>query len=338
MPRIAPRRKRLVDEVIELVVGLPARPIDEIGHDEHRRGYALTAQVRERVLIHIAISVIERDRRNRIIERCSAGQAIADVVERYEAETFTDRLDVPLEHFLADEHARVFNLRRRREIGDDTVVPENQRAPLLARLTCLLLEPPRTGDCGGEGNPDVPAPAVSLFGGHGRKSHDAPARAEYVRSRRRVGARGPRDAPEKRRGVRAGACRSSTRICTLLHPRAGRTRRPPRKSPFEYSSRARRGPRHVIGTPDRTRAGRNRSGAGTTSHTSRPQAHRSNTAQSTATRATAAGARSHRGEKRAAHRCEMPCPGCRSAPDENRRASQGRVAACRRQRCYRTAS
>ena len=93
---------------------------------------------------------------------------LADLVEGDEAEALADRLDVALEHRLADEHARHLGLRCGREVGDHAVVSENQRTPLLARLARVLLEAARTRDGGRKSRSEMPAPAVSSFVGHGR--------------------------------------------------------------------------------------------------------------------------------------------------------------------------
>ena len=77
-PRVVPVRERFGNEVVQLVVRLPRGTADQVCDDEHRGGDPLALEHRQRLLVDIAIPVVEGDRSDWILERRPVEQMIAD--------------------------------------------------------------------------------------------------------------------------------------------------------------------------------------------------------------------------------------------------------------------
>ena len=92
-PRVFPRRERLRHQMKQLVVNLPCSPANQIRDDEDGRRNPFPLQDWKRLLVVIAVPVIEcqRDPRQTV-----AGGSVRDFVER--RERMTPDKSVPLEH------------------------------------------------------------------------------------------------------------------------------------------------------------------------------------------------------------------------------------------------
>src|SRR5262245_57248994 len=97
--------KRFVQQVVQLVVPLPAVPPNQIRDDEHCRWDSLSLERGEAVFRHVTVAIVEGDRGDRFIKGFAAERVLADLVETHEAESLTEPFEVTLEHGKADEHA-----------------------------------------------------------------------------------------------------------------------------------------------------------------------------------------------------------------------------------------
>ena len=69
------------EEEIQLVIDLEARCSDEVRHQEHDRRNAFSRQKRERILVDVGISVVERDHGHRLVEWLSGREVRVEIVE-----------------------------------------------------------------------------------------------------------------------------------------------------------------------------------------------------------------------------------------------------------------
>ena len=102
-----------------------------IGPGERRRNvddarYLQLAHDRERVVVDVAVAVVEGDRRQ-VIDRLAGEEALADLVERHDLAVVAEPRELPLEGAGGDQQRRDRGGRRRVEGLDDTVVPQDDR-------------------------------------------------------------------------------------------------------------------------------------------------------------------------------------------------------------------
>ena len=163
---------------------------DEIRHDEDTRRDPFPLQDRKRVLVNVAIAVVERHRGHRLVEAPAAGEVLADLVEGDEREMAADAVEVPLEHPAADEHARHLSVCSGAEALDHAVVAEDERplgpAGQRRRKTVVVrarnrrrehrFETPAPLDRGSR--PELPAPLQTRFHDGSQGQHAAGQRGQ----------------------------------------------------------------------------------------------------------------------------------------------------------------
>ena len=140
--------------------GSARRTADQIGDDEHRRRNSFALENRQRQLVDVPIAIVKRDRRDRFLEGQPVQQAIADLVERDEAERPAETIEMPLEHLEAGEHARHLDPGFRFEMLDDAVIADHERPIRIARPGKTMVVRLRNG--GGDRCLHVAAQAANL--------------------------------------------------------------------------------------------------------------------------------------------------------------------------------
>ena len=103
-----------VDQVIQLVVHLPERLANEIGHDEYRRRNPFSLQHRERLLVDVPVAVVERHGGDRLVEAPAAGDVLADLIQVTNVKWRPMQSRWRSNILRADQHARHLGARSRR--------------------------------------------------------------------------------------------------------------------------------------------------------------------------------------------------------------------------------
>ena len=121
------------EQEVEAIVVERRRAIDPVRHDEDGGGDPLALEDGIRVLVHVAIAVIERDGGGGRPERPARLELRAQLVERDEPEAPAHPVELALEHPAAHEHRRDDRRSARTAVVDDTVIADDQRQPARAR-------------------------------------------------------------------------------------------------------------------------------------------------------------------------------------------------------------